>query len=250
MEKKAKDMPYEKDWWQDGGGFFGKLYAEADDSYEGFLNRPEDMPARIKDEVEGVMRLCGIKAGDSVMDCPCGYGRHSLGLSQRGLNVRGVDISTEHLDLAKKQAERMNAQNIAFTQSDMREIPLKEEFNAVINMFYSFGFFDDEEDDLRAVKKFHAALKPGGKFLMHTFITVPKIESGNYKKYDVRTLTSGNKLELFRDFDTETKREVGEWYIVHPDGTKKMLAPYAMRIYTEKEFKELCLKAGFQDVVF
>ena len=250
MEKKAKDIFYESNWWEDTGGFFGKLYAEADDSYEGFLKKPQDMPVRIKQEIEGIERLCELKKGNVVLDCPCGYGRHSLGLAQKKYYVHGVDINSEHLGLAKQQAEKIKAEQCVFTQKDMRTLNFNNEFNAIINMFYSFGFFEKEEDDLLSIKNFYKALKPKGKFLMHTFITVPKIKAENYKKHDIRTLSSGNKLELFRDFDSKTKREVGEWSILRKDGKRDKLAPYSMRIYTTDEFEVLCRKAGFSKVSF
>lgn len=250
MQKTTKDISYEKDWWNDAGGFFGKLYAEADDSYEGFLKKLEAMPSRIREEVDGVVRLCSLEKGAKVLDCPCGYGRHSLGLAQKRYSVHGVDINSEHLGLAKRQAEKIKAKQCTFIQEDMRKLDFNNEFNAVINMFYSFGFFESEKDDLLSVKNFYKALKPNGKFLMHTFITVPKIKSGNYKKHDVRTLTSGDKLELFRDFDPETKREVGEWSILRKNGKRDKLAPYSMRIYTDNEFETLCRNAGFSSISF
>jgi SAM-dependent methyltransferase len=250
MRKEVKNISYKKDWWNDSGGFFGKLYAEADDSFEGFLKKPEVMSSRIKKEVEGVIRLCKIKKNAAVLDCPCGYGRHSLGLSQKGYRVHGVDINSEHLSLARKQANKISKKNHRFTHKDMRTLSFKEKFDAVINMFYSFGFFDDEADDQLSVENFYRALKPGGAFLMHTFITIPKIKAGDYKKHDIRSLASGNKLELFRDFNVRTKREVGEWAIVYPDGTREILAPYSMRIYSNEEFDALCRRAGFKDVVF
>lgn len=243
IDKKATS-----DWWTSEGGFFGKLYAEADNSLEGFLNNPQQMEQRIKDEVEGVIRLCKLNKGDAVVDCPCGYGRHTCGLASLGLNLTGFDVNDEHLAIAKEQVKKLNLDNVKFVQNDMRKMNFKDEFNALINMFYSFGFFENEADDQTSIDNFCKALKPGGKFLMHTFITLPKIKSGDYKKKETRNLKSGKQLELYRDYDEETKREFGEWYLVDKDGSKQELAPYSMRIYTDGEYREMCAKAGFSRV--
>jgi SAM-dependent methyltransferase len=235
-------------WWESKGGFFGDLYAKADNSFEGFLNSPADLDARTKEEVEGVVKLCGLNEGDPIMDCPCGYGRHSIALTLAGFKVTGVDINNEHLAIAKRMANEVGADTLNIVTQDMRSLDKKEEFNAVINMFYSFGFFKDESDDVLSLQNFYNSLKPGGKFLMHTFITLPKIRRGDYKTHEIRTLKDNDKLELYREYNEETKREDGEWSILKTDGTKESLAPYSMRIYTDKEFIEMCDKVGFSKV--
>src|SRR3989344_5946989 len=199
-------LKVESDWWKSEGGFFGRKYAEADNSFEGFLSKPKDMSARLKDEVTGVIKLCKLKKGDNVLDAPCGYGRHSLGLASKGMKVIGVDINSEHLALAQQSLEKSDLKAVKFINKDIRTLTFKDEFDAVVNMFYSFGFFEDFSDDVKVIENFYKSLKKGGKFLMHTFITLPKIEDGQYKRNDVRTLASGNKLELFRDYDYITRR--------------------------------------------
>ena len=242
-------MNSKPDWWKSEGGFFGKNYLEADDSYEGFLNSPKDMTGRITEEVKGVIRLCNLKNNKvSVLDAPCGYGRHSIGLAQQNCQVDGVDINDYFLDTARKKVKDLKLDNVKFHKKDLRKLRFKNRFNAVINMFYSFGFFEEEKDDLLVVSNFYNALKKDGKFLMHTFITVPKIKSGDYKKHEIRNLVSGHELELVRDFDYKTRRENGEWNIVKGNKKISSLAPYSMRIYTDLEFIGLCIKAGFRKV--
>lgn len=235
-------------WWESKGGFFGELYLEADDSLEGFLNHPQDMTSRVQAEVDGVIKLCGLKRSDTILDCPCGYGRHSIALAEKGFGVTGVDINDFFLTIAREQVQKRGLNTCRFLKQDMRSVDFTEAFNAVINMFYSFGFFTQEEDNARVVHNFHRALKPDGAFLMHTHITLPKIMSGDYKRHEIRTLQSGNKLELFRDYDPTTKRENGQWFIIYPDGTKKVSEPYSMRIYSTEEFTDLCRRAGFNEV--
>jgi len=241
-------LEVKSDWWKSEGGFFGKKYAEADNSLEGFLKNPQVMNARVTQEVSGVIKLCNLKKGDKILDAPCGYGRHSLGLALRGFGVTGVDINKEHLGIGRKSLKKLKLVNADFYRRDIRKLNFKNKYDAVINMFYSFGFFDDFIDDMKTLENFYRVLRKGGKFLMHTFITLPKIENGDYKKRDIRTLVTGNKLELFREYDYKTKREFGEWSLVTKNGKKHKLAPYSMRIYTDIEYIGMCTKVGFSKI--
>jgi ubiquinone/menaquinone biosynthesis C-methylase UbiE len=242
------DMNKKPNWWESEGGFFGSLYKEADDSFEGHLNTASGLSERTEKEVLGIIKLCNLNSGDTLMDCPSGYGRHSIALSQRGLKVTGIDINDEFLNLARHKANGLKLTNVNFVKCDMREIDYANEFDVVINMFYSFGFFDSEKENFLVLKNFCNALKSGGRFLMHTHITVPRLISGELKNNQTRILESGRKLRLTRKYNPVTKREDGEWMVIGADGNKNKLTPYSVRIYTADEFEKLCLDAGFKSV--
>lgn len=239
-----------KKWWKASEGFFNDIYLEGDNSFEGFLKSPQDLETRTKAELEGIIKLCKLKSGGKVMDLPCGYGRHTISLARKGYSVTGVDINDKFLKTASSVAKGLGLTNVKFIKKDMRHMEFKNLFNAAINMFYSFGFFESEDDNLLSLKNFYRALKPGGKFLLHTHITLPKIINGDYLKHELRILKTGNKLELFRDYNPVTKREVGQWYILNQDGSKKISSPYSMRIYDTNEFDNMCKKAGFKKIDF
>jgi SAM-dependent methyltransferase len=235
-------------WWDSAGGFFGHLYLEGDDSFEGFLDSPLGMEERVQQEVSGVISLCNLKKGDSILDCPCGYGRHSTALARMGFSVVGVDINNFFLKLAKQKADQLDLSNCRFEKKDMRSLAYDDEFDAVINMFYSFGFFNSEEENFAVLRNFFSALRAEGKFLMHTHIFLPKVLGSSYKTHEVRRLKSGNRLELFRSYDPKTKRENGQWFILRKDGGRESSTPYSMRVYSKEEFTRLCFKAGFNRV--
>lgn len=235
-------------WWESEGGFFGSLYKEADDSFEGHLNTFSGLNERTEKEILGVIKLCNLDSRDMLMDCPSGYGRHSMALSQKGLKVTGVDINNEFLNLARNKANELKLTNVDFIKCDMRKIDYVNKFDAVINMFYSFGFFDSENDNFLVLKNFFNALKEGGRFLMHTHVTVPRLVSGELKNSQTRDLESGRKLQLTRGYNPITKREDGEWVVIDANGNKDKLTPYSVRIYTADEFEQLCLDAGFKSV--
>jgi len=123
--------------------------------------RWSDAPA----EVEQVISLLGIEPGAHVLDLCCGVGRHSLELARRGFHVTGVDRTRLYLDRASKQAEAERLE-IKFVHSDMRAFCRPDAFDAVVNLFTSFGYFEDPEDDRQVVVNMYRSLKPGGVFLI------------------------------------------------------------------------------------
>lgn len=233
-------------WYDNGAGFFGNKYMEGDDSFEGFLSTPQTLRMRTEREVEGIARLLSLRPGDSVLDCPCGYGRHSIALAERGFQVLGSDINQEMLDAAYRNVN--GTANIQFAREDMLTLEYGERFDAVINMFLAFGFFDVEEDNARVLSNFHRALKPGGRFLLHTDVNVGRIVRGKYRFHEQRSLRSGKTLEIVESYDPERKRLNGKWILVDASGDRDELPPYSCRIYTAGEITDLCRSVGFESV--
>ena len=98
--------------------------------------------------------------GARILDLCCGHGRHTVELAAAGYSMVGQDLSATFLDLAKGAAAARNLQ-IQFIHTDMREIPFEGEFNAIINMFTAFGYFDDDTEDQKVLNAVARALKSG-----------------------------------------------------------------------------------------
>lgn len=99
----------------------------------------------------------GLKPGDKILDLACGKGRHAKFLYKQGFDVTGVDLSEESIHFAK-QYERPR---LRFEVHDMC-LPYPKKFDAVFNLFTSFGYFEKEEDNLRTINSIKAELKPKG----------------------------------------------------------------------------------------
>lgn len=98
-----------------------------------------------------------LEKNDKILDLACGRGRHSKYLYRHGFNVTGVDLSEESIEYAKEY-ERPG---LHFEVHDMC-LPYPEKFDAVFNLFTSFGYFEKEEDNLRTIKAIKEELKPSG----------------------------------------------------------------------------------------
>jgi len=100
--------------------------------------------------------------GSAVLDLGCGTGRHSKHLACRGFDVTGIDLSAESLRLARAS----EGSNLRFLWQDMR-LPFRAGlFDSILNLFTSFGYFDDPSDHLAVVHNIASALRPGGTLIV------------------------------------------------------------------------------------
>ena len=234
-----------QEWWTEEYGFFGDFYMEGDNSKEGYLiSEKQNLKQRTLTEVDGIIKLLNIKTKSKILDCPCGYGRHSIELSKRDFIVTGADINSKHLSVAKSNTEKESIKT-KFIKENMLDLNFQLEFDAVINMFYSFGFFKSDEDNFKVLQNFYNALKPNGQFLMHTDVNIPFIEAGKYKHDEIRSLINGNALRIVDNYNPVTKRINGFW-ILKDDNGKEVKKKYSVRVYTKEEFTGLCIKVGFR----
>ena len=113
-----------------------------------------------------LLDVLGLPAGSRVLDCPCGQGRHAHLLAEAGLEVDAVDYSSRLLTIA---GNRRAPSNLRFRKADMRKLPSrwKGRFDAVVNLFTSFGFFLDARDDRKVLAEFARVLSDGGRLVWH-----------------------------------------------------------------------------------
>jgi SAM-dependent methyltransferase len=235
------DVHAEVPWWHEEAGFFGDFYRRANS-----VLRFEDgctLDELTERESSGVVRLCGLEPGARVLDCPCGYGRHSLALARRGMDVTGADINQGFLDAARR-ARRPRDGRARFVRADMRELPDLGAMDAVVNLRYSFGFFTPEED--RAVLRgFRRCLRPGGRLLLHSMVTAPAFRDGRVPAERTVPLPDGTLLTVRRRLDEATMREHGQWTVAGADGRALSSRRYSVRVYLAEEYQALCREAGF-----
>lgn len=112
-----------------------------------------------------------------IMDLACGRGRHSMYLNQLGYRVTGVDLSDSSIAFAKAELRKTASTHSVIQESSCLQpldpsriefhvhnmtLAYDQTFDAVFNLFTSFGYFDDAADNLRTIKAIKESLKPGG----------------------------------------------------------------------------------------
>jgi SAM-dependent methyltransferase len=125
----------------------------------------EDLWARAQEEVNNIISLLDIKGNSRILDLCCGTGRHSLELASRGFSVTGVDIAKDYIKEAKKKAKTMGV-DVEFIVGDMKKFCRPDSYDVVINMFSSFGYFRNQDDDRNVLLNIYQSLDKGGKLLI------------------------------------------------------------------------------------
>jgi SAM-dependent methyltransferase len=95
------------------------------------------------DLVDMILEVLKLQPGDRVLDLACGSGAHALRLARRGLGVLGVDVAPSLVAHCRRQAAEGGIASPRFEEGDMRDLDLQDEFDAVLLLSGSFGFFDD-----------------------------------------------------------------------------------------------------------
>lgn len=189
-------------------------------------------------EVGFVIEKLGLAPGMRILDLCCGRGRHLVDLMRCGYDAVGVDLSDYMLGECQKAAER-DGVIPCLIRADMREPGFDSEFDAVINIFTSFGYLGSESPEKAAFR----ALKPGGKFL---------IDLNNrdwlmrvFQKSDWRENSDGDVTFCERCFDVISARLNARELTIYHDG-RKAETSHSIRLYTYNELAAMLGKAGLQ----
>jgi SAM-dependent methyltransferase len=124
----------------------------------------EEKPLRqTRREVDFILRRLRPAEGARILDLPCGYGRHAALLSRLGFHVVGVDLSRAMLAEARRRFTE--GPRLCFRRADMRRITYHAQFDAIVNLYTSFGYFTPAENEA-VLRRMARALRPGGRLLL------------------------------------------------------------------------------------
>lgn len=167
-----------------------------------------------------------------VLDLACGKGRHSIYLNQLGYDVLGADLSENSITEASKNSN----DTLHFKVHDMRE-PFDEKFDAIFNLFTSFGYFESDDDNLTTLKAIKESLSEYG-FAVIDFMNVTNVIE-NLVPEETKTVD---------DIDFHIKRYVEDGHIFKEidfeDKGRKYHFTEKVKALTLKDFQELMDEAG------
>jgi SAM-dependent methyltransferase len=213
----------------------------ADDSFwESFY--PVMFPAERIDaawvQVEQIVALTSFD-GKDVLDLCCGPGRHSAELAKRGYNVTGVDRSAFLLSRARERSS-----DVEWISSDMRDFVRPASYDLVINMFTSFGYFEDKDDDVRVLRNIHTSLRDGGVFLID--VIGKEYLAKVFQPTVSYTAPNGSTLVQRHEIFDDWTRIRNEWMLV--DGERVKRFTFHHTVYSAQELKDRLGAAGFGSV--
>ena len=168
----------------------------------------------------------------TVLDLACGKGRHSIYLNQLGFTVLGADLSENSIAEANKNAN----ETLHFKVHDMRE-PFEEKFDAIFNLFTSFGYFENDDDNLTTLKAIKESLSDYG-FAVIDFMNVSQV---------IETLVP-EEIKTMEGIDFHIKRYLKENHIYKEidfeDQGQKFHFTEKVKALTLKDFEDLMEEAG------
>jgi SAM-dependent methyltransferase len=163
----------------------------------------------------------------------CGQGRHSILLAKKGYNVTGIDYSDYLLKIAKNRAKKEKVK-INFIKKDAKKLDFENEFDVILNLFTSFGYETDKNNE-KIIEKVSKALKKGGKFLIDLINVVWLLK--NYKKVIIIKKNIGIAIDE-NFFDPKTFVNISKRTIFFKNGKKKE-DEIRLRMYTFPEMRDL-----------
>ena len=136
----------EKDWFSEwfNTPYYHILYKDRNDNEAQFF-------------MDNLTHYLNLPQDAQILDLACGKGRHSIYLNSLGFEVTGVDISANSIKIANESAN----DKLHFHVHDMRE-NLPNKYDAIFNLFTSFGYFDNEEDNIKTLKAIKNSLTEYG----------------------------------------------------------------------------------------
>lgn len=145
------------DWFQDwfASDYYLSVYSHRNDAdAEKFLNN--------------ILEFIPLRENAKVLDAACGSGRHSILMAKKKYSVTAFDLSKPLLKIAIDKAKTLNL-DIKFFNGDLRFIDLKDKFDLILNLFTSFGYFDNDKENFAFIESSYKMLEDKGYFVLDYF---------------------------------------------------------------------------------
>jgi SAM-dependent methyltransferase len=178
--------------------------------------------------------------GPKVADLCCGFGRITLELARRGFAATGVDLTPAYLASARDDAAYEHLE-VEFLRQDVREFKRENAFDLAVNLYISFGYFENKDDDLLFARNVYESLKKGGCFIIETLgkeIAVRDfVEAEWFERAGFYVLT---QYEVVNSWECLKNR----WILIDKEG-RRIERNFTQRLYAATEIRALLLEAGF-----
>lgn len=213
----------EKSWFKDwfDTKYYHLLYQHRDE------NEAENF-------IKTLTHFLQLKKGSRILDLACGKGRHSVILNKLGFEVLGADLSENSIQESKK----FEKDGLSFMVQDMRETIPHETFDAVFNLFTSFGYFNDMSDNEKVIHSVFEMLETNG-ILVIDFMNVHRVLEKMVAEESKEI--SGIKFELERKF---TGSHIIKEISFEDDGQSYFFQEKVQAL-TKQDFETLLSQRGF-----
>jgi SAM-dependent methyltransferase len=233
LQSNAEDSPaVAPDWFEDQSFWevsFGFMF-------------PDESFAQAEEQVGHFSELTG-SAFSRVLDLCCGPGRHSIPLAKRGALVTGVDRTSFLLKKARDRA-KSEGLDIEWIQQDMRTFVRPGKFDLAISLFTSFGYFENENENLIVLRNVHSSLVPGGFFIVD--VMGKEVLARRFAPSAVEEHSDGTMMVQRREIIADWSRTKATWLFIENNHVTRWELNTAL--YSGQELANLLRTAGFADV--
>jgi D-alanine-D-alanine ligase len=222
------------DWWRT---LFNSVYLKTDGDVV------ENVEAT-RQEIDAIIQAVGLQKNDRILDLCCGQGRHLLELARRGFrDLTGVDRSRYLIRLAKRRS-RQEGFDIPFHEGDARKFRSRSrDFNCIMLLGNSFGYFDREEDDRMVLRAVHNRLRHGGTLVLD-------LADGDWQRehFEPRSwewIDQNHFVCRERSLSADQSRLISREVVVHAERGVIVDQFYAERLYSRDSIAELLQECRF-----
>ena len=185
--------------------------------------------------IDNLIDYLQIPKGSKLIDIACGKGRHAKYFNKKGMDVVGVDLSQNSINTAIKDENK----NLQFLAHDMRENYQENAFDVVTNLFTSFGYFENNKDEQKAINAMANNLKKEGILI---------IDFMNAKKVIANLVL--NEQKTINNIQFDITRQVKDGYILKDiritDGKEEQQFQEKVKAITLADYSEFITNAGLK----
>ncbi len=218
---------------------FGETYLEL------YAHRDEQ---EARENLRGLMSLISCDKDEPLLDLCCGAGRYLCALREMGFRqLYGLDLSETLLDAAKQTLAAESLDNrcqVELIATDMRCIPFENHFCAILSLFTSFGYFEQDVENRVVLEGVYHALKPGGVFVldhMNRQYVVEHLTPMDEGKRGGRWVRNERRI-------TPDDRRVEKTTTIRDANGHEETFHESVRLYTPEELSAILKEVGFVDL--
>ena len=191
-----------------------------------------------KELVELILENTDIPRDGKVLDLACGPGRHSILFAQKGYKVSAVDLSKNLLKVALDSAVKSNVK-VNFIEADLRNLCIKPKFDLVVNLFTSFGYFEDDKENFKLFGRAFYFLNDNGYFVLDFF-------NKDYLQKNIVAKSEGyiDRSRIIQERKIEGERVIKKITILNNGNEKHFME--SVRMYSKDELITEIEKRGFK----
>lgn len=223
-------------WYEEA---FGEAYLDL------YAHRDE---REAHENIRQLLALINLPQDEPILDLCCGAGRYLCALRDEGYRrLYGLDLSEPLLRVARTKVQESEGDprcQIDLLRGDMRHIPFENYFGAILSLFTSFGYFEEETENLRVLKGVYHALKPGGVFVLdhmnRPFILAHLVAEDEFVRGE-------NRVHNRRYITPDGKRVVKVTTVRNARGEERTWCE-SVRLYASEEIVALCQEAGLANI--